>query len=96
MVDSNPITMYIGLGAGFLMTSSMIPQLIKVWHTRSVKDLSVWTYFFYSLGILLWMIYGYRKNDWILSIFKFVALIVSCGILLGIWKFSYRTKNLKK
>ena len=39
-------------------TGAFIPQTIKVFRTKRTEDLSLRTFLFLSLGIILWIIYG--------------------------------------
>ncbi|MCS6959690.1 MAG: SemiSWEET transporter [Pseudanabaenaceae cyanobacterium SKYGB_i_bin29] len=48
----------LGYVAATLTTLSFLPQVIKVWQTRSTKDLSLTTLIGLNLGIFLWLIYG--------------------------------------
>jgi len=48
----------IGFAAGLLIAISMIPQVIKSYKTRSVKDISFLMLFIIMLGTALWVIYG--------------------------------------
>jgi MtN3 and saliva related transmembrane protein len=53
----------IGLIAAAFTTVALFPQLIKVWKTKSTKDISVGMFLLYCGGVLLWFIYGvYLKN----------------------------------
>jgi MtN3 and saliva related transmembrane protein len=51
-------TLIIGIAAGTLCTISFLPQIIRILKTRHTKDLSLITYFIFSLGVFLWLIYG--------------------------------------
>lgn len=48
----------IGFTAGILMTITMIPQIVKSYKTKSVKDISLLMLVLYVIAALLWMIYG--------------------------------------
>ncbi len=48
----------LGLIAGGLTTISFLPQVIKTWRSRSAKDLSFRMFGIFSVGVLLWLIYG--------------------------------------
>lgn len=49
----------IGFMAGFLIAVSMIPQAIKSYKTKSVKDISLLMLFIIMVGTGLWVIYGF-------------------------------------
>jgi MtN3 and saliva related transmembrane protein len=48
----------LGLVAATLTTFSFLPQLIKIWQTKSAKDVSYVMLIFFNTGVLLWLIYG--------------------------------------
>jgi MtN3 and saliva related transmembrane protein len=49
---------FLGLIAGGCTTLAFLPQVYRVWKTRSVKDISTWMYLIYCLGLALWIVYG--------------------------------------
>jgi MtN3 and saliva related transmembrane protein len=51
-------TEIIGYIAGILVFISLLPQTIKSLKTKSTKDLSLWRYIIYIMGLTLWIIYG--------------------------------------
>lgn len=48
----------IGLAAGILTTISFVPQVWKIWKSRSAEDISYSMYFIFATGVFLWLIYG--------------------------------------
>lgn len=48
----------IGALAGTLTTVSFVPQVLKIWRSRSARDISFGMFSLFSLGVLLWLIYG--------------------------------------
>ncbi|PSB32375.1 SemiSWEET transporter [Chlorogloea sp. CCALA 695] len=57
----NSITI-LGLVAGTLTTLAFLPQLLKIWQTKSAKDISFNTLIIFNIGIFLWLIYGIYLN----------------------------------
>ena len=57
----NSITI-LGLVAGTLTTLAFLPQLLKIWQTKSAKDISFNTLIMFNIGIFLWLIYGIYLN----------------------------------
>jgi len=51
-------TMWLGMLAGTLTTIAFLPQLIRIWQTKSTKDISLGMFLIFSTGVLLWLIYG--------------------------------------
>ena len=57
----------IGLIAACFTTVALLPQLLKVWKTKSTKDISTGMFLLYCGGVFLWFVYGvYLKNTPIL------------------------------
>lgn len=52
----------LGLVAGTLTTLAFLPQLLKIWQTKSAKDISFNTLIIFNMGIFLWLIYGLYLN----------------------------------
>ena len=48
----------IGAVAGTLSTIAFIPQVWRIWRTRSTRDLSLTTYLIFASGVALWFVYG--------------------------------------
>ncbi|KQB37085.1 SemiSWEET family sugar transporter [Flavobacterium aquidurense] len=53
----------VGLFAGTCVTISVIPQIIKVWKTKKVKQISLKTFGILTFGIMVWIVYGILKED---------------------------------
>lgn len=58
----NPIDI-LGLFAGVCVTISVVPQIVKVWKTKKVKQISLLTFSVLTFGIGIWVVYGILKND---------------------------------
>lgn len=48
----------IGMIAGFCTTCSFLPQVIKVWKTKSCSDISLLMYVVLVIGLAAWIAYG--------------------------------------
>ena len=48
----------LGLVAACLTTSSFLPQAIRIWRTRSARDVSLVMYLMMAAGNTLWLVYG--------------------------------------
>ena len=76
----------IGFIAAILTTSSFIPQLIKVWKTKSSKGVSILMYFVMLSGVILWGVYGYLIGSKSVLIANIVAGLLQIVILILIFK----------
>jgi MtN3 and saliva related transmembrane protein len=78
----------IGLIAAIFTTASLFPQLIKVYKTKSAKDISTSMFVLFGGGVFLWFIYGLLVNDYPIIIANSLALIQAIIILF--FKAKYR------
>ncbi|HDT15323.1 MAG TPA: hypothetical protein ENN55_03845 [Firmicutes bacterium] len=54
---------FIGLAAGFLTSVGFIPQIIKGFKTKRMKDVALWQYIITGAGMSLWLTYGFFLKD---------------------------------
>ena len=73
----------LGYIAGFFTTIAFLPQVIKVWLTKSTKDISIWMFLIFTTGVLLWLIYGLLIINYSLIIANTITLILSISILIA-------------
>ena len=84
----------IGLVAGLLTTTAFIPQVWKIYRTKSGKDISGRMFSLFSFGIVLWLVYGILLKSVPLILSNVVTLILSLTIL---WlKIRYRRSSIDK
>ena len=73
----------LGFLAGFLTTIAFLPQVFRVWSTKSTKDISIWMFLIFTTGVLLWLIYGLIIINYSLIIANTITLILSISILIA-------------
>ena len=73
----NTSTTTIGFIAALLTTVAFLPQALKVWQTRSAKDVSLGMYMLFTLGVALWLIYGVLLNSWPIIVSNLVTLVLA-------------------
>lgn len=76
----------IGSLAAFCTTVSYVPQVRKCWTTGKADDLSLRMFLILTLGISLWVLYGFLKSDAVIV----AANSVSLGFLGVILYFKLR------
>jgi MtN3 and saliva related transmembrane protein len=72
----------IGLGAAALSTVSLLPQLYRVWKTKSVKDISAGYCGVMFTSVALWLAYGVLSADMPVIAANSVVVIQSAAILV--------------
>lgn len=71
----------IGYFAATLTTSSFLPQAIKTIKTRDTESLSLGMYSIFTLGVLLWFIYGVYVSDKAIIFANSVTFLLAASIL---------------
>jgi MtN3 and saliva related transmembrane protein len=83
-------TAVIGIIAGILTSSSLIPQLIKIIKEKKVENLSKGMFFTLLTGVVMWIVYGIMRDDLpIIDTNAFSALLNVCILIL---RFRYRKR----
>jgi len=77
----------VGLVAGFLTTAAYLPQVLKVWRSRSARDVSLGMFSLMVVGLLLWLAYGLLIGSLALILSNTVTLILATLILIGKLRF---------
>ncbi len=72
----------IGLVAATCTTISFLPQAIQVIKTKHTKDLSLWMYLTFTIGVFLWLVYGILVSDYPVIIANAITIIFASTILI--------------
>ena len=72
---------FIGLVAGALTTIAFVPQLVKIYASKSGKDVSARMFVIFSLGVALWLAYGILIGSLPVIIANTVTLALSIAIM---------------
>lgn len=84
----NHVTL-IGIIAGLLTATSMLPQLIKIIKTKKVEDVSISMLIVLLSGVGTWVYYGILKEDWPIIATNALSCLI-CMITL-FYKIRYRS-----
>lgn len=71
----------IGYMAAALTTCSFLPQAIMTLKTKDTEALSLGMYTMFTLGVLLWLIYGVYLDDTALIFANAITLVLASLIL---------------
>jgi MtN3 and saliva related transmembrane protein len=71
----------LGFVAAFCTTAAFVPQLARVVRRRSARDISLPTFLMFSIGVLLWLIYGLDTHSRPVIASNLVTLVLSVSIL---------------
>src|SRR5690349_1779685 len=78
----------IGITAGVFTASSLIPQVIKTLREKKAEDVSLGMLFVLQAGLILWIIYGVKREDLPIIVTNCFSLLVN--ITMVILRFRYR------
>ncbi len=71
----------IGFAAGTLTTLAFLPQVLHTYRSKSAADLSCTTLITFSVGVLLWFIYGLYLSAWPVILANGVTLALQLPLL---------------
>ncbi len=88
------ITQIIGILAGILTATSLIPQLIKILKEKKADDVSPLMLIILLAGLGLWATYGIMKNDWPLIVTNSFSFLLNTVVLFLRFRYSKDKKEL--
>lgn len=71
----------LGLVAGGLTTASFVPQVRKIWKTKSAEDVSLLMFAAFCAGVSLWLVYGFIKGEIAIIATNAVTLVFGAAIV---------------
>lgn len=83
-------TQLIGLAAGICTAGSLIPQVIKTIKEKRAEEVSLVMLFVLMAGLMLWIIYGIKRNDIPIMVTNSFSLLVN--ITMIVLRIRYRNK----
>jgi MtN3 and saliva related transmembrane protein len=72
----------LGFVAAFCTTAAFVPQVVRVLRLRSARDISLPTFLLFSVGVFLWLIYGFYTGSKPVIASNAVTLVLSVSILV--------------
>jgi MtN3 and saliva related transmembrane protein len=83
----------VGLLAAFLTMFGFLPQVIKIYRTKSVRDLSLPTILQFTVGILLWLAYGIHLKNFVIILANSVTFLILIVALVLFLKYSSKVRE---
>ena len=71
----------VGFAAGFLTTVAFVPQVVKIWRSKSAEDVSLATFLAFTLGVALWLVFGILQKELPIILWNGVTLVLAGAIL---------------
>jgi MtN3 and saliva related transmembrane protein len=78
---------WIGALASALTTIAFVPQVWRVWKTRSTHDLSLPMYSIFTTGVALWLVYGVMIGSWPIIVGNAITVVLAGTVLAMKLKF---------
>ena len=75
-------TEIVGAVAATLTTIAFVPQAHKVLVYKDAHSLSLGMYLIFTTGVLLWGLYGYLRNDWVIVAANGITAVLCLAILI--------------
>jgi MtN3 and saliva related transmembrane protein len=72
----------LGFVAGVLTTTAFIPQVLKIWKTRSARDISLAMYAVFTSGVVLWLVYGLALGSLPIIVANVLTLVLALAVLV--------------
>ncbi len=75
----------VGIAAASMTMFGFVPQIIKMWKTHSVKDVSGLTIVQFIVGAALWLLYGIHRQDFIIigaNAISLAIVLIAGGLYL--------------
>lgn len=75
-------TKIIGLAAGILTASSLLPQVIKTFKEKKADEVSLLMLFVLLAGLILWVVYGIKREDFPIIATNCFSLLVNLTMII--------------
>jgi len=81
----------VGYVGGVMSSISFLPQVLKIWKTKSAEDLSMLTLIFLTSNVTLWLTYGVLIGStplWLTN-----AIVLSMVLCMIYFKIKFKPAN---
>ena len=84
----------LGYAAATLTTASFVPQVWRTLRTRDVSGISLKMYSLFTLGIAVWLAYGFVLKQTPMLVANSISLVLACAVLVMRVRFA-KGRNVK-
>ena len=78
----------LGLAAGTITSITFLPQVIRIWKTKSVKDISMLMMLLLIAGTVCWLTYGLLMKD--TAIIYTNVMVLAMSLVMFYFKIKYK------
>lgn len=71
----------LGYLAGTLTTAALVPQVWRTFRTKDVSGISLRMYTIFTIGIAVWLAYGFLLQEMPMLVANSVSLVLACAVL---------------
>lgn len=72
----------VGSLAAFLTTIAFVPQVLKIWRSKSARDISMPMYLSFTAGVALWLVYGVMIASTPIVVANIVTLCLALAVIV--------------
>ena len=72
----------VGSLAAFLTTIAFVPQVLKIWRSKSARDISLPMYLSFTAGVALWLVYGVMIASTPIVVANIVTLCLALAVIV--------------
>ncbi|MBN9352405.1 MAG: SemiSWEET transporter [Chitinophagaceae bacterium] len=83
----------LGYSAGFITTLTFLPQVLKTYKEKSARDISLNMFLIAATNEIMWVVYGFLKNDMVIVLTNAVVLVLSLTMVVFKLKYSKSVAN---
>ena len=76
------LTDTIGFISATFTTIAFIPQVLRVWKTKSARDVSLGMYALFNIGVALWLCYGLLIESWPIIVANCITLLLAGAVMV--------------
>jgi MtN3 and saliva related transmembrane protein len=73
--------------SGTVLGLSGVPQVLKIFRTKSAKDIAPSTYLIVETGSLIWILYGAELKNFPIILANLLGFATTSLILIGYWRY---------
>ena len=81
----------LGLVAGTITSVTFLPQVIRIYKTKSAKDLSATMLGLLIVGVAMWLAYGIAMND--IAIMYTNGMVLFLSLIMLYFKFRFKENS---
>ncbi len=78
----------LGMAAGSISAITFLPQVINTWKSKSASDISLLTFAFATISVIMWLVYGIILGD--VPIIYTNSLVLICSVIMLCLKYRFR------